>query len=342
MSHDIVQLKGKTHDAVSGDSSHRVAETSADTAVSIPVKVRATPQPAHISANHIKPHAAQSSTTLMRRAVKKPSQGIKRQLHVQSELAHPAVRTISVKHSATHIDTTRLAKAQQIPKHQQVDRFHVRQSGVPIVFASIPVQQAPENIPTNDPPVVPPPAPTNRPDDIFERAIDNATHFVDITAHKAHFKKKARRHALSMASGALALLLVAGFAAYQNTPGLQLKVAGLQAGITTATPNFSATGFAYNGATASQSRLVIGLKSGNSTYQLSEQKTNWSGDEMVAQVSAVDASGQTNYNTLDAAGHTVYRFGTTQATWVKDGIWYQVNGTRGLTDAQLKSLVQNT
>jgi hypothetical protein len=348
MSQEIIRLKGKAYDAVTGTVIHDVVKTPAHkntaSTASAPIKAQVAveaEQPHRSNANHLKAHAAQPSHTLMRHAVKKPSKSTKRQLRAQGELAHANARAIALKHSAEQIDTARLSKAQQVQKHHRVNHFGAPM-GVPITFTGIPVRQLPEDIPVNDPPVAPPPTPTNKPVDLFEHAIENATNFVDITAHRMHFKQKYRRHMLSAASGALALALIASFAAYQNTPGLQLKVAGFRAGVATATPDFTATGFAYNGATADKSRLVIGLKNDSGSYQLSEQKTNWSSEDMITQISSVDASGQTNYNTVQAGGHTVYRFGTTQATWVKDGIWYQVNGAQGLTEDQLSALVQNT
>ena len=343
MSQEVIRLQGKAYDAVTGALVTDAVKTSKKPATTHAAVTKAHASSVHHSTiNHVKAHAAQPSHTLMRRAVKKPGQSLKRQLNVQGALTRPLAATIAVKRSAAQIDTERLHKAQQVPKHQRVNRFGVPTSAAALTFADIPVRQAPDNIPSNDPPVTPPPTPTNKPTDVFEQAMHTATNFIDITAHRAHFKKVTRNHMLSAAGGTLALLLIVGFAAYQNTPGLQLKIAGFRAGIATATPDFGATGFAYNGATADHSHLVIGLKNASGNYQLSEQKTNWSGQDMITQVSAVDASGQANYSTMQAGNNTVYRFGSTQATWVKDGIWYQVNGNQSLTDTQLKSLVQNT
>jgi hypothetical protein len=339
MNKQVITLQGKAYDAVTGAVIHDVVRPK-------PVHKKTTEtvaKPPHTRSgtNHLHAHAVQPSRILMRRAVKKPGKSTKRQLHVQTALSHSSTTIIAPKHSVAYLDIDRLSKAQQVDKHHNVSHFDTAMD-MPVTFAAIPVRQAPQDIPAGIPPTAPPPTQTNRPVDIFEHAIENATHFVDIASQKSHFKKKARRHALSMAAGTLAFLLIAGFAAYQNTPGIQLKLAGIRAGVATAKPNFEASSFAYNGATAEQSRLVIGLKDSHGQYQLSEQKTNWSGSEMIEQVSAIDASGQTNYSMLQAGFSTVYRFGSTQATWVKNGIWYQVNGDNGLTEAQLKDLVQNT
>lgn len=348
MNKQVITLQGKAFDTITGTVVHDVVRPKSagkQPPKSVTKQVPATQShhssQAHAAANHIQAHHTQPSRTLMRRAVHKPGLGLKRQAHVQGALAHPNTATIVPKQSVASIDIARLSKAQQAEKNHKVHHFNTA-ADMPIIFTSVPVRHAPQDIPDNTPPVTPPPTPTNKPFDIFEHAIENASHFVDISAQKSHFKKKARRHAMSMTAGAFAFLLIAGFAAYQNTPGIQLKAAGIRAGIATATPNFAGSGFAYNGVTTEQSRLVIGLKDSHGQYQLSEQKTNWSSSEMIQQVSAIDASGQTNYSTLQMSTNTVYRFGTTQATWVKDGVWYQVNGDQSLSETQLKSLVQNT
>lgn len=345
MSQEVIRLQGKAYDAVTGSlvrgTAQEASSRHADPTIRSSQAHPSSTHPQRSGVNPLKAHAVQPAHTLMRRAVQKPGQSLKRQVHVQSALTHPGAAAITVKHSVSHVDPERLSKAQQIQKYYKVNRFG-EQTDIAIKFAPIPVQPLPDTIPSNDPPATPPPMPTNKPVDIFEHALANATNFVDLQAHKQYFKKKTRRHMLSVASGALALLLIAGFAAYQNTPGLQIKVAGYRAGVATATPNFAASGFAYNGTKADHARLVIGLKGNGANYQLSEQSTNWSGQDMIDQVSSVNASGEANYTTLQAANSTVYRLSGSQATWVKDGIWYQVSGTKSLTDTQLKSLVQNS
>lgn len=333
MTKEVVELNGKTYDAVTGLQLHDVVK---------PVVHQADDSPtAHRQPNHTKAHQPQASRILMRKAVKKPGPGLKRQVHVQSALSHSSAAIIPVKHSATQIDTKRLEAAKQVERSHKISRFHPIRD-IPVTYAAVPVQQVPEDKPGNTPPVTPPPVPTNKPEDIFEQAIERANSYVDLAAHRKHLTKKARRHAMSMSAGVLALLIIAAFGAYQNSPGLQLKVASLHAGVSTTMPNFTASGFAYNGVGHDQSRLIIGLKDGGKEYQLSEQKTNWTAQEMIDHISSIDESGQTNYATYTTDGYTVYKFGTNQATWVKDGVWYQVNGRENLTDTQLRALVHNT
>jgi hypothetical protein len=66
------------------------------------------------------------------------------------------------------------------------------------------------------------------------------------------------------------------------------------------------------------------------------------GDSMIQHVSSVSASGKPNYRGVKVGDHTVYRFDDRQATWVKDGVWYQLSGTAPLSDTELHALVTNS
>lgn len=347
MEKQVVHVNGKAYDAVTGrriDGIVPPPKKPASKKVPISGGAKHQNRQSHLDSrdiNHVQAHQTERSQTLMRHAVKKPAPGLKKQLRPTHELAHKQPHTIPVKHVAHSVDEARLHRANQVEKSRQVRRYHDGHEVKP-VFTTMAVQAAPQDIPGAEPPTAPPPLPTNKPGDAFEQAIEGANHYIDIAARKTHLKKKTRRHAFSMAAGTLALLFIAGFAAYQNTPGLQIKVAGVRAGVATTTPNFQATGFAYGGTRAEDSKLIIGLSAGDHQYQLSEQATNLSSEDMIKHVSATDASGTPNYEVVEAGVSTVYRLGDSQATWVKDGIWYQIHGDQGLSDDQLKNLVQNT
>ncbi len=295
------------------------------------------------SANHARRHQPQRAATLVRRSVKKPSPSLKKQVQVQHQATAPAAHTVvAVKKQASHVDHVRLQRAETIPKNPQVNRFYNPQPVQP-TFAAIPVQQAPQHHAANQAPAAPPPVPLKAAADMFEQAIAGANHYVDLAlGKKQQFKKRARRHALSMSAGIVAVLLITAFALYQNSPGAQIKLAGMRAGVATAAPNFVASGFAYSGVTQHDSRLIYGLKNDRGNYHLSEQTTNWDGDSMIQHVSSVSASGKPNYRGVKVGDHTVYRFDDRQATWVKDGVWYQLSGTAPLSDTELHALVTNS
>ncbi|PID30427.1 hypothetical protein CSA80_02085 [Candidatus Saccharibacteria bacterium] len=355
----VVQLNGTAYDAGTGQriadiSPARGAQRTAP--AQKPKRTAAAKTASAASATrqrkpaaHTKHRATQSSKTLMRHAVKKPASSTKKQLHVQHELTHTTQHAPVVKQTAAHVDAARLHRAQQVEKDHQVRRFH-SPAPIPVTFTDLAVQTSP-NDPTEpaDPaPDIPPPAPIpdekqkQQPHDMFEQAIANATHYVDIAAHKAHFRKKARRHVAAMSAGIVSLLLIGGFLAYANIPSVQVRVAGVVAGVSTRLPDFRAAGFTYDSVSGENERIVYNFHSELAPYQLIEQQTNWNGKQMIHHVSSVAANGRPNYTQLTAGNIMVYKFSDTHATWVKDGIWYQAHGDQPLSDDQIRALVENS
>jgi hypothetical protein len=299
--------------------------------------------------NHAKAHLPQPAVTLMRKAVKRPDPSLKQQVNVQGALTHSVPSLIEVKHNAAAVDTGRLLRANSVSTSPLVAhhaREHTKPSFAvaPLAVQPVPVQPTPTpgRPEDNTPPSVPAPQPNNKPQqDIFDHALANAANFLDVREHRSHFRKHARRHVASMAAGTFALLIIATFAVYQNAPGLQLKLAGVQAGVSTGMPNFAAAGFAYNGVHASSGKLTVGFSDKSGSYQLIQRTTSWSDEDMIQHVSATDAGGRPNYTTVKSGDTTIYRFSNTNATWVSDGKWYHVTGTGALSNDQVKSLVEN-
>lgn len=334
----------------------QVSQRTQRSVVAQPAKILATQQQskAHkATPNHAKAHIPQPAVTLMRRAVKRPAPSLKQQVNVQGAIAHSVPGLIQVKHSAATVNTDRLLRANSVSTSPLI-AHHAREHTKPnFAVAPLAVQPAPSQpVPTpvkpegDVPPNAPAPQPTNKPQDnlpqdIFNHALANAANFLDVREHRSHFRKHSRQHVASMATGTLALLIIATFAVYQNTPGLQLKIAGIQAGVSTNMPNFAAAGFAYNGVQASDGKLTVGFSNKSGNYQLVQRTTSWSDKDMIQHVSATDAGGHPNYTTVQSGDTTIYRFSNTNATWVADGKWYHVTGTGALSNDQIKSLVKN-
>jgi hypothetical protein len=295
------------------------------------------------SANHVLAHQPQTAITLMRAAVKKPGPGFKKSINVQSALSAKSTNLIVKKTSVNQITPQRLLHAKSVHQSLHISRFeHGSQlSNITLHVAHLPVQAAP-TVAAPAAPAAPHRKPYNKPD-MFEQAIANASHFVDVKAHSKHLRKKAKRHVISMAAGTLALLVIATFAVFQNTPGLQIGYAGMKAGFASTTPNFKAAGFAYTGVNGQSGKLTIGFAgSDGAKYNLVQTPTSWSAADMIQNVSSTDQTGQPNYQTLQAGNTEVYRFDNNSATWVKNGKWYQVNGQSGLSDQQVQALAQNS
>lgn len=301
--------------------------------------------------NHVRHHAAQRSRTLRRDAVPTPEQTTHNLLKPQSALQRETPSLIAAKHSAAAIDTDRLVRAQSTPKNSLV--AHHGAAGAPGLsptFAPVAVQPIPSPQPgipgptnpgNNGEPVLSP-KPSNKPADLYEHALANASGFVDLHAHKAAYRHKARLHIANMLAGSLVLIAVAGVVAWQNSPALQLKVASLRAGVGTHMPNFAAAGFSYNGVRAGNNRLTFGLKQQQNTYQLTQSNTNMNDVDMIQAIGSTRASGTPAYQVVLAGNTVVYRFDNTTATWVSNGKWYTLSGSDALSDSQVKAVVQHT
>lgn len=295
------------------------------------------------SINIVQAHKPQTTHTLMRKAVKRPAAGFKSQVNVQSDITRKQPSVIVAKSSVQTISPVRLERAQLIARSQHISKFGKGSNSITARFAPLAVKAAPHKPVAPDVVLRPNHENKPKPTDIFEHALANATNFREIPNH-IHFKKKVRRHIVSMAAGTFALIALTGFIAYQQVPGVQLKLAAFNAGVQTGMPNFQAAGFAFDHVIKSQQgQLTIGFAgSSNTRYQLVQQNTNWSGDDMIKNISATDASGKVNYSTINVGNTTVYRLNNDSATWVNNGKWYQVNGTGSLSDGQLQALVTNS
>ena len=347
MTKQTIELNGKHYDSVTGELVSATAKTEVepkakktvatphDTAeVVVTESHAATPK---TEANHTKAHTVQSSQTLMRKAVKRPGPSVKRH-GIHAPVTHESTTTVAVKHGVHTVNPNRLERAQTVHQSAYVQKYNPLHH-IPVSLSSVPVQPEPKQE-EQEAPVAPPPIQHGMA--MFERAIENATHYVDIAAQKKHFTKKQRRHAMSMSSGFAALMLVAGFMVYQNSPGLQVSAAGMRVGVSTVAPDFQKIGLSYNGVATEEDKRIIGLKDSTYTYQLTQEKTNWSGDSMIQSVSSTDASGTPNYTVVEVNGQKVYRLGNGSDMWVKDGVWYSLSGNRSVSPDKLKAIVQNS
>lgn len=347
MSRQTIKVNGKHYDAVTGDllTGYVAAEDHAAQANTHKITVATngpigTPPAKQTAAVH----QPKPSQTLMRTAVKKPS--VSKPIHVQHALTvKTAVTPIAVKTSVSSVSHARLERAKSTVRSEHIRRFATddKPEGFVVQHAHVPVRLAPDKPEeVEEPAGAPQPERTNNPEDMFTRAIATAHHHTDIKANTHAYKQRVRRHFASMAIGTTALVLIAVFAAYLNSPNLQISVAGIQAGVSTKQINFANTGFAYTGVKVERSKRLVGLSTDEARYVLIEEATNWQGAQMIDHISAYNIDGSLNYKKLQFGDQTVYRLNNGNATWVKNGTWYQLNGERAVGDQQLRSLVENS
>lgn len=180
--------------------------------------------------------------------------------------------------------------------------------------------------------------------DMFEQAVAEASHFIDIKIAQEKEQRRLRRQRMMFAGGGAAACVVLLLAFYVQTPGLQMRLAGIRTGVRAAVPDIGAAGLSYQGVRIQNDKRIITLKdSVGRQYSFIQQPTNWNEQEMVKYASPAAAGGDAAVRSADltTAGIRLYRTGN-KVMWIKDGTWYQFVGNEALSDAQLKELARNS
>ncbi len=153
----------------------------------------------------------------------------------------------------------------------------------------------------------------------------------------AKFGTRRRFTRASLVTAALAFAVLGGYMTYINMPSLSVRVAASRAGIDTSSP-YTPNGYSLDGPVAySPGHLTIKYKSnsGSAGYSISEQNTALSSQEAFNSLES-----GTSHTTTDLDGITIYHYGD-NASWVKNGVLYTLNGNALLSDDQIVKIVQS-
>jgi hypothetical protein len=304
---------------------------------------------------HVAHHQPERSKTLMRKAVKRPMPSLKSTLKPQTRtdiLAKVPAHHLLTKLSSHHIDEKRLKRAERVAKNNLVSRFGTVQI---TTHASRPIQ-------THTRPTVPiitthnqdikpvyassaaSIARTQPSLDIFEQALARANShketFVDPKKLK-HATKKHRgigRKLINTGASIMAVLLIGGFIAYQNTANIQMRVASAKAGFHANMPGYKPAGFAVGKFNYAAGYVAVNFHSNsdNRVFNITQKVSNWNSASLLSEYVS-NAAGK-SYQTLDASGRTIYTYGNNNATWMDSGVWYNVTSNGALSTSQLVDL----
>lgn len=202
---NIIEINGRRYDAHTGVALDHAGPAAPSTVVK-PIAIKHTPsetvvkpvkRPDHhkVSRQAARPaarHKQQHSKTLMRRAVHKPGASLKRHIKVQSDISalveQPSLRIVP-KLSFNIANPKRLELANKIKRSESIKHFNFNQQSYAAYKVNVTVKK-PAPQPAAIPKTVPRQAAPDL-DDIFERAIQNATSHLEPAPQKA---KKRRIH----------------------------------------------------------------------------------------------------------------------------------------------------
>lgn len=288
--------------------------------------------------------SSQKAGTLMRQVVHKPS-------FVKPSPAQPAIYTSSKSTVVTPrklINNTphRAERAHAIPQSKLISKFSTT-SQIPTVVkraAALPVKQptaVANSVQHNTTKAIkhqPPQHMSTPAEDLFMKAIANANshqqpHAI-IPKHAKRSRRLGKRILLNIGASVVIVGLIGGFFAYQAAPKLALRNATKQAGIAVSVPHFVPSGFAMQKpSTPAPGTLVLNFRSRSDgrSYSISQQQSNLTSEALRDSVATTSQGG---YQTYESNGQMIYVY-SANATWVKNGTQFTIEGNSSLTTDQV-------
>lgn len=338
----IIEINGKRYDAHSGAlvSHGQPRQPLAE----IHHNKSALPHPkppAHLKtevhrqpAAHAAAHSPKSSVTLMRQAVKKPAV---HRAHIKHELDRNPEVSIEVKRSFTRVDDHRLKKAKQVPQSHLIKHF-TPASEQAATFVPVAVHK-PAAAAQPEPVQLPAKAAThhNRTSDLLEQALKHANSH-EQPAHHHRARRHKSRSGVVMAVAAF--LLAIGYLGYQQVPSLRFKSAVAKAGISASMPGYQPPGFSLQQMESGPGIVATQYQSNSDqrAYTVLQQQTNW--DSLALRQNFVIAKDMT-YKVIEANGRQIHIYNGSNATWVSNGIWYQIQTNGSLSQNQLVDIAKS-
>ena len=118
-------------------------------------------------------------------------------------------------------------------------------------------------------------------------------------------------------------------------PNLSVRVAAARAGFDANMPGYKPSGYSFSGPiNYSPGQVTITFKSNtdNKAYSVTQRASNWNSDALLSNYVVAENK---QYQTYLDRGRTLYIYDGSNATWVDNGVWYQVEGDAEITTDQL-------
>jgi hypothetical protein len=342
----FIEINGKKYDALTGKliqdkPTAPVQKTTFQPQVGVVDGFTRRPKPTSPRSVRHAVKAPQKSQTLARSAVKKPHPKTAVTTPAVSPITKPTLKTPEVR--AQRARTT--AKSPDIQKFPHTEKprtsvvKHAHELAVqhPTQHALSAPQQQKQIAPHANHPS------KKHTEAVLQAALQSATTHESLHHQHAHPKKPRRLtkklgispRVAALSSSVLAFVLLAGFFAVQNVPNLSMRVASTRAGFAAEMPGYKPAGFSFKGPIAYQAgRVSVTFKSNTDDRQftLTQSSSNWNSDALLANYVA---SEKKQYQTYLDKGRTLYIYDNSNASWVDNGIWYQIEGDSSLTTDQL-------
>ena len=131
------------------------------------------------------------------------------------------------------------------------------------------------------------------------------------------------------------VLILGGYFAYNNVPNLAMRVASARSGISGSMPGYQPSGFSLGGPIEYKTgQISISFKSNsdNRSYTVTQRNSDWNSETLLENHVAM---GKRQYQTFQDKGKTIYMYDGDSASWVDNGVWYEIDGNTSLNTDQV-------
>ena len=263
----------------------------------------------------------------MRSAVTKPEQSLKRRVKVSTN-TDPALHTPPLAEAPPYAglftpDQKRVQRAALLKQSDQISHYGAPSESQPAQPVK-PIDQSWQPAPQTTPPA-PPKSPT---DALLERALQQADSHEEppLPPGKSNWR---RLSLVGVPVIVLALIIVAT----HSFTHLELRIASAKAGFSTSLPAYEPAG--YNLSQLQYGKGVFASKfhdSNGNRYTITQGTTSWDTTDLLDNYVNNTTP---NYQVVRVGDRTIYLYGSGNATWVSNGIWYQINSDGSLSESQL-------
>jgi len=275
-------------------------------------------------------HSTLTTKPLMRIGLKKPSRTVK----PISKLQAPIISKQPVAKLHTHRSAALIPRTEGIHRSNQVKHFSKHHSSESSLWGSSPSAQPSSSSIANI--IDPVTSQTNKLQNVIDRGLQKASsHDQPNPSNKSrrHKPKRSKLKVFNIVVGVLALLLIISFVIARNIPGIDVRIASARSGVQAEIPTYIPAGFRFLAPIKyGQGTVTVIFASGNKSFRIVQQNSSWDSLSLRDSfVSIIDP----NYKIVQAGGRLVYLYGQANATWVNQGIWYQITDNANLTTASL-------
>lgn len=170
-------------------------------------------------------------------------------------------------------------------------------------------------------------------EEVIAKALDKAT--IKKTKNKSFLKRNSKF--INIFSVSIILLVLIGFITYKNIPGVSVRIASAQAGISATYPEYLPDGYRIDGPvkyTDGVVNIYFSSNTGNGSFVISQSKSSWDSSAVKLQV---DKDSNNESAETKESGLTIYTYDN-NAAWVNGGILYTIKGDAPLSGAQIRHI----